>query len=443
METMIKTMRRTISRRLDLRRDLPIVVAVSGGADSVALLAALNEEGYECVAAHCNFHLRGEESLRDMRFVENLTQRLGIDLYVRDFDVPAAMAATGESVEMACRRLRYEWFEELLTTLRASDVAVGHHREDNVETFFLNLSRGTGIAGLTGIDYRRGAVVRPLLDCSRAQIEEFLSERGLDFVTDSSNMANDYQRNRLRNVLLPMFEELMPGSLDATERTMSMLGDARRLYDRAVADAADRYGTVASGSIDVGALSADPDARILLFELLRPASFSMTHVDNILADPMRSGAIFRAGGMCAELSRGTLTIAPDTAPSEQETEVSLHSDITEPLHIAIEMVTPDGEFRPEISPAVAYLDAKALEGAPRWTLRHWRRGDRMQPFGMKGSRLVSDIFSDAKMTAAQKRDTWLLCRDEKIVWIVGVRASAHYAVGRRTRRYLVLRMLQS
>ena len=187
MDSLIKNLRRTLSCKLHLRRDVPIVVALSGGADSVALLSALMSEGYNCVAAHCNFHLRGEESLRDMRFAEEITEKLGVDLYVKDFNVAAAMAETGESVEMACRRLRYYWFDELLTTLRASDVAVGHHMEDNVETFFLNLARGTGIAGLTGMDYRRGNVARPLLDCTSLQVEEYLAECGLEYETDNSN----------------------------------------------------------------------------------------------------------------------------------------------------------------------------------------------------------------------------------------------------------------
>ncbi|MDE6498076.1 MAG: tRNA lysidine(34) synthetase TilS, partial [Muribaculaceae bacterium] len=191
--------RRTLRERLRLRADLPVVVAVSGGADSVALLSIMCEEGYQCVAAHCNFHLRGEESTRDMRFVEQLTEKLGVDLYIKDFNVQAAMAVTGESVEMACRRLRYEWFEELLTLLRADDVAVGHHREDNVETFFLNLARGTGIAGLTGMSYRRDYVVRPLLDCSRMEIEEYLRERGLGYVNGSANAEDHYRRNKISN----------------------------------------------------------------------------------------------------------------------------------------------------------------------------------------------------------------------------------------------------
>lgn len=442
MESLTRTLRRTLRLKLSLRRDAPLVVAVSGGADSVALLAALAAEGYPCVAAHCNFHLRGDESVRDMRFVENLTEQLGIDLYVKDFNVPAAMAETGESVEMACRRLRYDWFDELLTTIGGTDVAVGHHREDNVETFFLNLARGTGIAGLTGMNFRRGNVVRPLLDCSRAQIEAYLAERGLAYVTDSTNAADDYKRNRLRNRLLPYFNELMPGALEGVERTMAMLADAKAVYDEAVAHAAERYGSVSHGCINVGALSVEANASTILFELLRPAGFSKTQTDNILADPMRSGAEFASHvGYRAELSRGELTIVRDAeCADDREYEITFDGDITEPLHLAMTKHTDAAAFVPDKSQRVLYMDASALEGNPRWCLRHWRRGDRIRPFGMNGSRLVSDLFSDAKMTAAQKREAWLLTRDGRILWVLGVRTSAHFPVGKRAKGYVELRI---
>lgn len=422
MEELTSTVKRTLASKLALSKTVPVVVAVSGGADSVALLAVLDELGYSCVAAHCNFHLRGEESLRDMRFVEALTERLGIDLYVRDFNVPEAMAATGESLEMACRRLRYDWFDELLTTLRAGDVAVGHHREDNVETFFLNLARGSGVAGLTGMSHRRDHVVRPLLDCSRAQIEAYLQARGLDYVTDSTNLEMDCRRNCLRNSLLPELERLLPGALEGVERSMRMLADARGVFDRAVADAAARYGSPDTGRIDVAALAMEPDARVLLFELLHPAGFSMTQVEAVLADPMRSGAVFHptAGTLRAELSRGVLELTDSRDDDAAEYEVRLDDgDIAEPVRIRVLHHLGNAGFRPEASAAVAYLDDSALEGDEPWTLRHWRRGDRMRPFGMKGSRLVSDIFSDAKMTPQQKRAAWILTRGGRIIWIAG------------------------
>lgn len=436
--------RRTLAGKLSLPRTIPVVVAVSGGADSVALLAALCEAGLTCVAAHCNFHLRGDESLRDMRFVEELTARMGVDLYVRDFNVPEAMAATGESLEMACRRLRYEWFDELLTSLRAADVAVGHHREDNVETFFLNLARGSGIAGLTGMSHRRGHVVRPLLDCSRAQIEEYLRSRGLDFVTDSTNLELDCRRNCLRNSLLPEFERLLPGALEGVERSMRMLADARGVYDRAVQSAVARYLSPDKASVDVAALAMEPDARVILFEMLYPRGFNMSHVEDVLADPMRSGAVFRSASGCrAELSRGVLELTEEpSAADDAEIRISLDGDILDPLHIRVFHHLGCDSFNPEPSPSVAYLDDKVLEGDEPWIMRRWRRADRIRPFGMKGSRLVSDVFSDAKMTPRQKRSAWLLCRGERIVWIVGVRASAHYPVTRRSRGYLELRLCE-
>lgn len=435
--------RRTLGERLQLRADLPIVVAVSGGADSVALLAVLCELGYQCVAAHCNFHLRGDESTRDMRFVEDLTEKMGVDLYIKDFNVGGAMASTGESVEMACRRLRYEWFDELLTILRADDVAVGHHREDNVETFFLNLARGTGIAGLTGMTYRRDHVVRPLLDCSRSQIEQYLKERGLGYVTDSTNAEDHYRRNKIRNRLLPLFDELIPGACEGVERSMRMLREARSVYDSAVAAKAALYGTLESREIDLEALSADKDARLILFEILRPAGFTMSQVEDMLGDVSRSGATFAspAGMEVAELSRGRLYLrsAADSDCIATEYELDLSSDIVDPVRISVDRSHNVKDFSPVASPDVLYLDGSALEGSPRWVLRKWRRGDRIKPFGMSGTRLVSDIFSDAKMTAQQKRDAWILTRDERIVWVPGVRTSGHFPVTKRSKSYVVLR----
>ena len=433
----------SLSQRCGVDTASRMVVAVSGGADSVALLAALHSLGYDCVAAHCNFHLRGEESQRDMRHVESIANRLGITLTIKHFDVAGHMAATGESVEMACRSLRYAWFNTVLDREGASCLAVAHHREDQTETFFLNLLRTTGLGGLTGMAWRNGCVVRPMLDMSRAEIVQYLRAKGLDFVTDSSNAENHYRRNRLRNVVIPTIEQSFPGATDAVLATMDHLADTQRLLAYAVERMSRDY-VGADCSIDLARMDADlpaPIAESLLFELVRHRGFTATQARNML---MADGhAVFTARDCRAELSRGRLRFSQSTnsAAGPDTWPVSLRRPIIDPVHIDVAQLSV-ASFRPVRNPMVAYVDAAVLEGdrkgAPEFVLRHWRRGDRMRPYGMKGEKLVSDIFADARLTAEQKRRTWLLTRNGEILWVVGIRASALFAVTPATRRFIRL-----
>lgn len=422
-----------------------VVVAVSGGADSVALLASLVSAGYECVAAHCNFHLRGAESQRDMHFVERLTDAIGVDLYIKNFNVTGECERTGESVEMACRRLRYAWFHDLLERLRASAIAVAHHRDDQAETFLLNTLRGTGIAGLCGMAPRNGLVVRPMLGVSRKRVEEYLSERGLEYITDSTNLQNDYRRNRMRNLVLPVMEQAEPGATEAITRTMSLVRSGKALYDWAVETVRRTYADADMSSIRLADMAAEMPAqaaRTALFELLRHRGFTATQTDNMLraAETMLSGTTtFHTEAYRAEIKDGVLEImaAGEGTPAVQEVSVSLKSTVMSPVRIDVSL-HHISEFKPERDTRTIYLDAEVVDGNPDIVLRHWRQGDRMRPFGMKGEKLVSDIFADAHLTAARKRDTWLLVRNGVILWVVGVRASAHFAVSPATRRYLRL-----
>lgn len=423
-----------------------MLVALSGGADSVALLSALTRLGYLCIAAHCNFRLRGEESLRDMRHAEAIAARLGVDIYIREFDVPRRMRQTGESIEMACRELRYEWFHQLLDRDYSQAVAVAHHREDNIETFFLNLLRSSGIAGLTGMDYRNGYVVRPMLDASRAEIERYLADIGLTYITDSSNASNDFKRNRLRNIVLPLLDEHFPGATDAVLSTMRHLTETKSLMDSMLERATAGY-TVDDSAFDIASLlreNPEPTAAIMLYELLKPMGLNRTQSDNILRAVAggNTGLTFKIDSRrFAELDRGILSLHDTTGKNTDETSyaVSLNRDILVPVHIG---VTPHAvtEFKPTRNPGVMYLDTKALTGEPVFEIRHPRRGDRMKPFGMTGERLISDILKDAKYTSAQKRETWLLTRNDVVLWVIGLRSSAHFTVTPDTRRYLRLEL---
>lgn len=415
-----------------------LIVALSGGADSVALLAVLTELGYDCVAAHCNFHLRGDESMRDMRHAEAVCRRLGVDLVIRDFDVGKRRAETGESVEMACRSLRYEWFDELLERQQARAIVVGHHSEDNVETLLLNLLRGTGIDGLCGMRYRRGFVLRPMLDATRADIEAYLADRGLTFVNDSSNSSDAHLRNRLRNNVIPEMQRNFPGAGRAILASAANLAAAASIYHRAI-DSYRRRFVAPDGSVNLTALVAElgDDSRTVIFELFRDIGVTPQQCSDIVASASRSGLRFEtSAGVIVELDRGVLTVSrPETVMPQSEYDVDLSRDILSPLSLRVSR-HHISEFRPTRDCDVIYLDVTALDPAHRWTLRQWRKGDRMWPFGMKGSRLISDIFSDAKLSAAQKRNTWLLTCDGRVVWVVGIRASADFNVGPHTNEYL-------
>lgn len=430
-----------IASRHLLRSDAPVIVALSGGADSVALIAVLLRPGYDCRAAHCNFHLRGDESMRDMNHCRAVAEALDVDLYVRDFDVAARRSAfPGESVEMACRELRYCWFADLLDRECAQAVAVGHHREDRAETFMLNLMRGAGIAGLTSMRPRSGNVVRPLLPFSRLEIERYLEQRNLGFINDSSNASDVHRRNRLRNNIFPALEAAFPGALDAVLRTVANLESANSIYMEAVEQKRNRY--FSGTAVRLAALvAAEPEAATLLLEFLRPLGFTYSQICDMISVSGASGAHFRStdGTVVAEISHGKLSLFDasrlNLAAGEVYSVNPLH-DIMSPVRITVSRMPVSNFFAEGLGPSVAYFDAAVLDGEHRWELRHYRRGDRMVPFGAKKSKLLSDIFAGAHYSAEQKRRAWLLTRDDEIVWLPGLRNSALFAVGPGTKEYI-------
>lgn len=421
-----------------------VIIALSGGADSVALLVALHELGYNCIAAHCDFHLRGDESERDRTYAKTIADVYATAYREIHFDVNSYKKSHGVSTEMACRDLRYEWFRTLSSEYDNAPVAIAHHHDDNIETMFLNLLRGTGITGLTGMKYRNGIFIRPMLDCRRTEVESFLSEKSIKFMTDSTNLISDVKRNKLRNIILPVLRKEFPDADKGLTTTLHNLRDTARLFDALVTETSSSH--INGNTIDLTAIideSREPST--LLFEILKPYGFNATHVADIISahqSATASGKQFFSASHCVTLNRGSLIIDETTTCSEdEELKIDLTDTDTLPDWLTVECISRD-QFKPDRSGNTLYLDSSVIDGSPVFILRHWREGDRLAPFGMKGTRLVSDIFSDAKLSLPDKNKTWILTRDSIILWIAGIRASRHFAVTPSTDSIIAIRYRQ-
>ena len=440
----------TVSRHGLLRPGNRPLVALSGGADSVALLRVLLQLGYDCGAAHCNFRLRDGAADADEAFVRQLCQQLGVRLHVAHFDTRAEAARRGVSVEMAARQLRYTYFSRLLAEFEYDAVAVAHHRDDNVETLLLNLVRGSGLKGLTGMRYRRaGSVIRPLLDVSRADVENYLCGLGQPFVTDSTNFVPDVKRNVLRLQVIPLLRQLNPSVSRTLQQTISRLTEADELASAHLHELARQVLISRSDdAIDfsVEALRRVSCLRSLLHYLLAPYGFGRAVTDCLADEGMgRQGAVFVGhDGWRLWRERGMLQLRRQVQPADSCMECGL----TVPGRAEIAVDGHTVSLRAEVHEGavivrdhqVACLDADGLK-AGQLALRPVRQADRFVPLGMKGSKLVSDYLTDCKRTRLQKRQTCVLCCGADIVWLVGERTDQRYAVRPgQTRRTVVVRM---
>lgn len=434
-----------ISTRHLLQKGEKVILGLSGGADSVALLVVMQELGYDCVAAHCNFHLRGEESNRDERFCRELCDKMNVKLLVNNFDVHSSRKATGESVEMACRTLRYEWWNSLLQSGEGSVIAVGHHKEDNVETFFINMLRGSGLNGLKGMLPKSGNVIRPLLSVSRLEIEQYLTSKSLDYVNDSTNAENEFRRNKLRNIILPELERLFPGAMDSVSRTISCLQDNYNLYNDCIEGLREKYVSSDKGINLSKIVTDEPHARMVLFELMSPLGFNMTQVANILSSFTEEGYCQASGRKFVSSVTTMLLDRGYLRPVHTSGDTYLH----EPRNVSLSdkpfssLIISKEEFDKmknshTLHSNSLYLDVKILDTPHDFSIRRWRSGDRFSPFGMKGSKLLSDLFNDCKMPVDVKETIPVLLCDDKIIWVIGIRSSRDFAVTSDTKQVLVV-----
>ena len=419
--------------------DKPLL-AVSGGVDSMVMLHLFSRLSYRYGVAHCNFHLRGEEGDEDARSVEEAAKALGVEHFNTDFDTMGEVDLTGESIEMAARRLRYAWFKELCEQHGYTKIVIAHHSDDSIETFFINLIRGTGLRGLTGIHATNGNIVRPLLFATRREILEYAHVNKVSFREDSSNLSKKYLRNKIRLGVVPRIKEIAP-QFGAT-----MTGNVERLtnalhfidvqMDKIRNDITSRAGNSTIFTVD----GIDPalPRDYVIYEMLRPYGFNAEVIEDLLQSLAagRSGARFFSPSHVAYLNRRRI-IVKDIREAET---YRITVDQGEPkiyglggllLFETLEREDVESLRQPE---EVALLDAAKIQYP--LTIRIWEEGDSFIPFGMEGHKKVSDFLVDEKVALPDKEWQLVVVSADDIVWLVGRRIDDRYKVTDRTTHIL-------
>ena len=379
-----------------------ILLTVSGGVDSMVMLTLFVEAGYRVGVAHCNFQLRGTESEEDELLVEQEAAKYGVPFYNRRFETAAEMDRTGESMEMAARRLRYAWFDELCRNEGYTTVAIAHHADDSIETFFINLLRGTGLRGLTGISTQRGQIVRPLMFASRKEILEYAVAHHIPFREDSTNKSTKYLRNKIRLGLIPRIREINPKFTDLMRRNIERLTDAQLFINRCMERVRRDAVTSANGTdtIHIDHIGADFPMGFVIYELLNPTYGFKGDVVDALCLALEQGHVgrrFYSREYTAVTDRGTILITRTTPDDACEVTVAEGASRAYCGNAVLYFERCDIDTIQEFNtpPHVALLDADRLE----WplTLRRWREGDAFIPYGMTGHKKVSDFLVDAKV----------------------------------------------
>ena len=435
---------RTIRTAMPETEDGRVLVALSGGADSMCLLTALLRLGYKVEAAHCNFHLRGTHSDNDALFVQRHCQQQNVPLHLTDFDTKYEAELHGESIEMAARRLRYAWFEEVIQTTGIQILCVAHHLNDNVETTLLNLTRGTGIRGLPGMARHHKHIVRPMLTLTRQEIEDFLEEESIDFVTDHTNTDTRFRRNKIRHEVLPLLHSINPSVDQAIADTMQHLSGTACLAEYAVNHLRNILCKDVDKGIDIDkttllSLPFPTEGRqALLHELLAPYQFSPVLSDIFAGFSKEPGSIFESRDYIATHTAKGLSIRPKPKHCPP-LALPFNDTVLLPNGTLLQTQCLARTELPEIprSADTACLDAEKVKETLH--CRSIQEGDRFRPFGMRGTKLVSDYLTDRKRSRIEKMAACVVCDGSQIVWLIGERPDDRYAITPNTRNILLIK----
>jgi tRNA(Ile)-lysidine synthase len=435
---MVSKFQNHIISRFPFLAEKKLFLAVSGGLDSMVLLHLMKQLPYEIAVLHCNFQLRGLESFGDQEFIQNYCDQNNIPIFTTHFDTKAFAEDYKLSTQVAARELRYSWFYEQLEEQGFDYILTAHHADDNLETFIINLTRGTGLEGLTGIPEQNDKVIRPLLPFSREEISNYAQENNIEWREDSSNASNKYLRNKIRHDLVPILKEINPNFLHAFQKTQSYLQESKEMVEDASIMIYQQVAKEMGEDIhfDLLQLKKLPNYKSYLYEWLKEFGFSAWNDIYDLINGQSGKQVFSEEFRLLK-NRETLILSP-LSEIEEEQEVQISEGDTEvnfPLKLKLCNV---GHISLGSNKAI-FVDAEKIQFP--LTLRKWNGGDVFYPFGMNGkSKKVSKLFKDEKLSLIEKEKTWLLCSDNQIVWVVGIRQDERFRIKNTTNKILKIEL---
>ncbi len=430
---MLKKISLHITQKFPLLPKSHTLLACSGGIDSMVLAHVLLENKFTFSIAHCNFKLRGQESDADEDYVKKWAQINNVPFYTVSFNTKKYAQEHGISTQMAARNLRYSWFYELIDTHGFNYLATAHHLDDDIETFFINLLRGTGLRGLTGIPEINKSIIRPLLPFSKEEIKEFAKQNKITWREDSSNLTDDYLRNKLRHTIIPEIQKINPNFSQNYIKTKQHLQASNHLiedyisliYNWAVVQKKGEY------YIAIEKIKKLPHAKEVLYALLNPFGFSgWDDIYNLLE--AQTGKMVESKEFRILKNRAHLIVSKKIEPESTNLYVIEEDtkEISQPFALTFKTITKAYK----LASNSVFIDKSLLKFPLE--LRKWKHGDYFYPLGMQGKKKLSKYFKDEKLSLFEKENAWVLCSENKIVWVVGYRQDERFKVKETTKEIL-------
>lgn len=441
---MVVQFKKFIAENNLIKPDQKILLAVSGGIDSMVMAHLFLRTGYITGIAHCNFSLRGEESDNDELFVRKFTEEHKIPFHTIKFETKEYAGKNGLSVQMAARELRYSWFEEVRKQNDYDLTAVAHNLNDNIETLIINLTRGTGLAGLSGMRPMNNMIIRPLLFATRLSIKRYSEREGISFREDRSNADTKYTRNKIRHLVLPVLKEINPSIETTLNETAERFYDLNEIITEYISSLRIKITEKKEGfnSFNINILKEYSHNRSIIFELFRPYGLNNAQTDDLLKviNGKTGGRIYTETHRIFK-NRKELIASPDEIRDEEQTTIKNINGFKKASCIeSAEYVSITDGFEISSDSSVALINAEKLTFP--LVIRKWKSGDYFYPFGMKQKKKLSDYFIDKKFSILEKENKLILESDGNIIWIIGERLDNRFRITDLTKKGLLLRAVR-